>query len=96
MIEERLENLQKYIKSIEGYTEEKSLKELEVIELETLLPEMKGKIEDSNEQMNIAKEEMKKQVTEVVQELAYAAKLTENTDNKPVNNISHLIKRKVI
>lgn len=74
-------------------TEERSQKELECIELETLLPEMFLKIEDSSEQMENAIEAMKKESEQEMTDQVAAARI-KDSPTKPVNDISHLLKRK--
>ncbi|KAI1290059.1 Protein HGV2 [Halotydeus destructor] len=90
VIEHRLKNLKGAIASSEA-NPEKTAKELEVIELENLLPDMQAKIEDSNDQMHTVKEALKQEITEKLKEEAVTAKVS---PKKPVNNISHLVKRK--
>ncbi|CAG2116480.1 unnamed protein product, partial [Medioppia subpectinata] len=65
----------------------------ELTQLESLLPEMRVKIEDSNDQMNNEKEGLQRQESERMAEEAIAAKNKEIKE-KPITNISHLIKRK--
>jgi len=93
VIEHRLQNLKKFIAEHTEYSDEKSQKELEIIELEALLPEMQAKIEDSRDQMVNAVEAMKTVETEEIKEQEASAKLVDASD-KPVSNISHLVKRK--
>jgi hypothetical protein len=66
----------------------------ELTQLENLLPEMRVKIEDSNDQMINTKEGLERQESERIAEEAIAVKNQEIKD-KPITDISHLIKRKV-
>ncbi|CAG2172818.1 unnamed protein product [Oppiella nova] len=65
----------------------------ELTQLENLLPEMRVKIEDSNDQMINTKEGLERQESERIAEEAIAVKNQEIKD-KPITDISHLIKRK--
>ena len=65
----------------------------EVAELESLLPEMAAKIEDSKEQMQNAAEVAKAVADEESRESEVVAKI-HDSPAKVVNNITHLVKRK--
>lgn len=65
----------------------------EVAELESLLPEMAAKIEDSKEQMHNAAEVAKAVADEESRESEVVAKI-HDSPAKVVNNIAHLVKRK--
>lgn len=93
MIEQRLKNLRASTADTAEPTEEKSQKELEIIELESLLPEMTLKIEDSSEQMVHAIAAMKEESKQEIANQVLALKIKDVPD-KPVNDISHLMKRK--
>jgi nuclear autoantigenic sperm protein len=97
VIEQRIEN-QKKLMATPGLEEDtKFAAEREVYDLESLLPEMKLKIEDSQDQMANASEAFKERATELLVEKAAAAKIAEvqtKLQAKPVSNISHLVKRK--
>lgn len=67
--------------------------EREVAELESLLPEMAAKIEDSKEQMQNAADVAKVVADEESRESEVAAKV-HLSPSKAVNNITHLVKRK--
>ena len=80
------------VAAISEPTDERSQKELEIIELESLLPEMQAKIEDSRDQMN-ALVTQTEQVEEVKEPITIEP--SSNGQAKPVSDISHLVKRKV-
>lgn len=65
----------------------------EIAELQSLLPEMAAKIEDSREQMRDSVETAKAVADEESRESAAAAKV-HDSPVKVVNDISHLVKRK--
>lgn len=65
----------------------------EVKELESLLPDMAAKIEDSRDQMTTSVEVEKMVEDEESRESEVTAKV-HNSPSKPINNISHLVKRK--
>jgi tetratricopeptide (TPR) repeat protein len=67
--------------------------EREIAELESLLPEMAAKIEDSKEQMQNAAQVAKVVADEESRESEVAAKV-HLSPTKVVNNITHLVKRK--
>jgi len=79
------------VAAIKEPTEERSQKELEIIELEALLPEMQAKIEDSRDQMNAL--QTPAEPTEEVNEPVVIDKPV-NGQTKPVSDITHLVKRK--
>jgi len=62
----------------------------EIIELENILPEMKEKIEDSNDQMTTTKLATE---NEKLEEQLIAEKKKQILD-KPISNLTHLVKRK--
>lgn len=62
--------------------------------MENLLPEMRVKIEDSRDQMDNAMEALRNEEQERIKEESVAVK-THETKDKPVSDVSHLIKRKV-
>ena len=66
----------------------------EVNRLESLLPEMKVKIEDQKEQFINVKEALERQQNEEKEEEAISSK-NKDIKDKPISDISHLIKRKV-
>lgn len=68
--------------------------EREIKQLDNILPEMKAKIEDSKEQFLNVKEALEREQTERTQEEAIASK-NKDLKEKPITDISHLIKRKV-
>ena len=68
--------------------------EREIKQLENILPEMKSKIEDSKEQLLNVKEALEREQSERTEEDAIAFKNKELKE-KPITDISHLIKRKV-
>ncbi|XP_054161674.1 protein HGV2-like isoform X2 [Oppia nitens] len=94
VIESRIENQKKILSTLKEEdidSVEKIKRELK--QLESLLPEMKVKIEDSNDQMVTAKQGLELEENERKEEEAIALKNKEIKE-KPINNISHLIKRK--
>ena len=95
VIENRIENQRKIIASSDDNDVIESTKR-EIQQLEELLPEMRLKIEDSKDQMT-SKDIVQKvlQEEEKLNDDSSPVKNNE-TNDKPVNNISHLIKRKVI
>jgi hypothetical protein len=93
VIEQRLTNLKALIANTVESTDEKSHNELEVIELESLLPEMTLKIEDSAEQTGSAQEALKAEAKQEMEDQVLAAKISQ-APSKPANDISHLLKRK--
>lgn len=95
VIERRIQNLKKFVAENKEYSQEKSQKELEIIELESLLPEMQAKIEDSRDQMVNLMTAVEKEQSEEIKEKEVSAKLSD-TAAKPVNDITHLVKRKVV
>lgn len=93
VVQLRLENLKaKDINLMEGF--EKMRHEKEIEQLEGLIPEIQAKIEDMKEQILSQYNAMKSLVKEKESEDEQDKKLESNKD-KPINNISHLIKRKV-
>ena len=71
---------------------EKDEHELEIKQLEDLIPELQAKIDDLKEQLQSQLTTLKTLEEESAKE---ASKKLQITQDKPVNNISHLIKRKV-
>ncbi len=96
VIENRIENQRKNIQSIpsENTDEIKSI-EKEISQLEDLLPEMRLKIEDSKDQMDNVRKALEEEANERIKEDAAALK-SQEVKVKPVTDISHLIKRKVL
>lgn len=80
----------------EGRTKvETERKRKEIKELESLLPEMAAKIEDSKDQLKSTSQALKELDDEESRDNLVVAKI-HDSPMKPVNNISHLVKRKVI
>lgn len=99
VIEERISNLKKETSAAASdagglATLDMLKKEQEVLELEKLLPEMAAKIEDSQDQLKAASELEKTLDDEESKDSLVVAKI-HDSPQKPVNNISHLVKRKV-
>ena len=95
VIENRIENQRKIIASSDDNDMIESTKR-EIQQLEELLPEMRLKIEDSKDQMT-SKDIVQKALQEEDKLNDDSSPVKNNeTNDKPVNNISHLIKRKVI
>ena len=95
VIENRIENQRKIIASSDDNDVIESTKR-EIQQLEELLPEMRLKIEDSKDQMT-SKDIVQKALQEEDKLNDDSSPVKNNeTSDKPVNNISHLIKRKVI
>ena len=95
VIENRIENQRKIIASSDDNDMIESTKR-EIQQLEELLPEMRLKIEDSKDQMT-SKDIVQKALQEEDKLNDDSSPVKNNeTSDKPVNNISHLIKRKVI
>ncbi|RWS03341.1 protein HGV2-like protein [Dinothrombium tinctorium] len=92
VISKRIDS-QKKIMAESNDNEVKGKAEKEVWELESLLPEMRAKIEDSIDQMSTITDAKKKEETELMEEKMIAEKIKE-VQTKPVNNVSHLVKRK--
>ena len=88
VIESRIEVLKK-----EHLLTGDSSKMAEVSELESLLPDMSAKIEDSRDQMTTAVQ-VEKMVEDEDSKEAEVANKVHNSPSKAVNNISHLVKRK--
>lgn len=89
----RIENQKKVLADGEIKDEDKlhAIKE-EINELEGLLPEMVARIEDKRDQMATVEEGLKMEAKEKDEEAQIASlKLCEP---KPINNVSHLVKRK--
>jgi tetratricopeptide (TPR) repeat protein len=84
VLEKRIENLK---------NSGNAMKEAEIKELEELLPEMAAKIEDSREQM-MTSAEVDRLVNEEESRESEAIAKVHNSPSKPINNISHLVKRK--
>jgi len=84
VLEKRIENLK---------NSGNAMKEAEIKELEELLPEMAAKIEDSREQM-MTSAEVDRLVHEEESRESEAIAKVHNSPSKPINNISHLVKRK--
>jgi len=93
VILKRIENKKKFIAETED-KEAASLADLEIKELEDLLPEVKARIEDKQDQMANAKEALLMEANEKKIDEEIAAKM-KKIEDKPVNNVSHLVKRKV-
>lgn len=74
---------------------DRNRKEKEIKELESLLPEMAAKIEDSKDQVKSTSQVLKELDDEESRDNQVVAKI-HDSPMKPVNNISHLVKRKVI
>jgi len=89
VIESRLNKLKDELPNLK--TEElKEKNNQEIIELENILPEMKEKIEDSNDQMTTTKLATE---NEKLEEQLIAEKKKQILD-KPISNLTHLVKRK--
>ena len=94
VIEDRISNLKAAVQAAGGLTTPEMVnKEKEVLELEKLLPEMAAKIEDSQDQQKAASEVAKTLGDEESKDSQVVAKIHESP-SKPVNDISHLVKRK--
>lgn len=95
VIENRIENQKKIISSTSSdQTQIITKAEREIEQLEALLPEMRGKIEDSQDQMDNVRKALEAEAIERLKEQQEAAK-SQQVKEKPVTDISHLIKRKV-
>ncbi|RWS24607.1 Tetratricopeptide repeat containing protein 3-like protein [Leptotrombidium deliense] len=93
VIIKRIESRKK-IQNESSDTELSSKAETEIWELESLLPEMRAKIEDSQDQMlSTINDAKKKEESEMLEERMVAEKIKE-VQAKPVNNVTHLVKRK--
>jgi len=93
VIELRIKNLkEKNLLELDQF--EKDSNEREILQLEDLIPELRGKTDDMKEQMQSQFTTLESLEKETEQEETKQAKLQANPD-KPINNISHLIKRKV-
>ena len=71
-----------------------AMKEAEWKELEKLLPDLAAKIEDSRDQMNTSVEVEKLVEDEESRDEEVANKVHNSPVKKPINDISHLVKRK--
>lgn len=93
VIETKIANLKKKLdqESSTLSEEERNAITSEINELETLLPDMAARIEDSRDQMINSVQVMQAVEEEESRESEAVAKLS---PQKPVNNISHLVKRK--
>ena len=95
VIENRVANQKKKLSTISSDDIDSIAKiEREIKQLENLLPEMKSKIEDSKEQYLNVKEALEREQSERTEEDAIAVK-NKQLNDKPITDISHLIKRKV-
>jgi len=94
VIETRIANQRKKISSASSDQRDMiESAEREIAQLEDLLPEMRAKIEDSQDQMDIARKALADEEIERMKEDAAAVK-SQEVKEKPINDISHLIKRK--
>lgn len=89
----RIKNLNEKIIDENLDKSEKETIEREISQLELLLPDLKSKIEDNKEQMLSQMTTLKSLEKESEQETKQIK--IQVTQDKPINNISHLIKRKV-
>lgn len=94
VIEDRIKNLKESAMELPEGDIDRNRKEKEIKELEGLLPEMAAKIEDSKDQVKSTSEAMKELDDEESKDSQVVAKI-HDSPMKPVNNISHLVKRKV-
>lgn len=104
VIEDRIKNLKSSLESTQATIStdndvvksdtDRSRKEKEIKELESLLPEMAGKIEDSKDQLKSSSQALEELHHEESRDNEVVAKI-HDSPMKPVNNISHLVKRKV-
>lgn len=92
VIEQRITRQKKLYSDTEDPEAKEKIK-CDVKELESLLPEMKSKIEDSQDQMNSSTLANSNEQSEKLEEEMIAEKKKQITA-KPITNLTHLVKRK--
>jgi len=91
VLEQRISNLKKQIDEDKDNTDKCEKLTREISDLESLIPDMQARIDDSAEQMQAARKALEQEDEEQVKETEIKSQVVKE---KPVQNITHLLKRK--
>jgi len=91
VLEQRISNLRKQIDEDKDNTDKCEKLSREISDLESLIPDMKARIDDSAEQMQAARNALEREDEEQNKETEIKSQVIKE---KPVQNITHLLKRK--